>query len=144
LHFIFKGDKGMLIEYKIKFQQDGITITQRIEPGAPDTQLDLTAHAVVRKENHLNRVAPKPGGAAHDHTGSGAGEGIRGTGAGEGIRGTGAGEGIRGTGAGEGIRGTGAGEGIRGTGADDSIRAGRVVVLGPVIINFPSEHASNS
>jgi len=131
----------MLIEYKIKFQQDGITITQRIEPDALDgvaaKQQDSTSNAALRKENHLSRVAPKPGAAA-GRSGSSAGGVITGDGAGEGISGDRAGEG-----AGEGISGDGAGEGISGDRASGS-QAGRVVVLGPVIINCPSGNGSNS
>jgi hypothetical protein len=147
----------MLIEYEIKFQQDSITITQRIEPGGPDEvpvkQPALTPHAAVRSENHLNRVAPKVAGTAGDRRGAGPGDGIRGNSPGAGLKGAGPGDGIRGNspgagltgaGPGDGIRGNGPGDGIRGNGPDDSILAGRVIVLGPVIINYPSGSTSNS
>src|SRR5258708_1959860 len=87
----------MLIEYKIKFENDGLTITQRVEPGASRTQpAKQSVFSGVTHSKHLSRsFAASVGGGPGDETGTGGGPGDEtGTGGGPGDEtGTGGGPG---------------------------------------------------
>ena len=151
----------MFIEYKVKFGQDGITVTQCIDVDAVTIGEDEvrgdqqaaeleTGHANVAKENRLSRAAPLQRFVAIPAEGSGPGDSTRGSGPGDSTRGSGPGDSTRGSGPGDRTRGTGPGDRTRGTGQGDSAEpsglgdstrgAGQVIVLGPVIINCPRQH----
>ena len=121
----------MFIEYKVKFGQDGITVTQCIDIDAVTIGEDEvrgdqqaaeleTGHANVAKENRLSRAAPLQSVAAAPVEGAGQGDNTRGAGQGDNTRGAGQGNNTRGAGQGDNTRGS-----------------GRVIVLGPIIINCP-------
>ena len=92
----------MFIEYKVKFGQDGITVTQRIDFDASTVDEDevasnlqtddsVTSGATVAKEVRLSRAAPLQHSAAHGE-GAGPGDSTRGSGPGDRTRGSGPGD----------------------------------------------------
>ena len=122
----------MFIEYKVKFGQDGVTVTQCIDFDASTVDEDEiastsqtvdseTSGATVAKEVRLSRAAPLHPLAAIPATGSGPGDSPRGSGPGDSPRGSGPGDSPRGSGLGDSPRGS-----------------GRVIVLGPVMRLFLS------
>jgi hypothetical protein len=131
----------MFIEYKVKFGQDGVTVTQRIDFDAstvdqdevasnPQTDDSETSAVTVAKENRLGHAAPLQPSVAPPE-GGGPGDRTRGSGPGDRTRGSGPGDRTRGTGQGDSAPHSGLGDSTRGTG---------VFVFAPVIINCPPQH----
>jgi hypothetical protein len=108
----------MLIEYKVRFAKDGVTITQIVEPDGGS--------------------GSGPGGSGN---GSGIGPGGGGNGSGIGPGGSGNGSSISpggsGNGSGIGPGGSGNGSGIGPGGSAFVSGTGRIVVLGPLVIDAP-------
>ena len=64
----------MLIEYKIKFEKDGMTITQRVEPGDSRAQLHgPTRLRGITVAKHLGSSFSGQGGGPGDPPGPGGG-----------------------------------------------------------------------
>jgi hypothetical protein len=68
----------MLTEYKIKLEKDGLTITQRLDPGTSQPLPSFTAsnalQASFQQSKSANAATPKSGGSAADDPGPGTGE----------------------------------------------------------------------
>jgi hypothetical protein len=114
----------MLIEYKIRFGKEGVTIAQYVDPN----------NSGIR-------------GPRGDGNGSGVGAGGSGEGSGIGPGGSGEGSGIGpgGSGEGSGIGPGGSGEGSSiGPGGAAVSGTGRIVVLGPLVIDAPCATSSPS
>lgn len=100
----------MFVEYKVRFGQDCITISQHIDPddsiGAQDAFADAeSSDAAIVSENRLSRAAPASLPDAVSLS-----------------------------------KGSGPGDRPRGTGPVDRPRGTGITVLGPIIINCPAPH----
>ena len=68
----------MLIEYKLKFEKNGLTLTQRIEPGTSGSQGNAgtfteenSLKASFQESKAATASGPKPGGGPGDEPGPG-------------------------------------------------------------------------
>jgi hypothetical protein len=72
----------MLTEYKIKLEKDGLTITQRLDPGIsqplPTFAASNDLQASFQQSKSANASNPKSGGSAADDPGPGGGVGSAG------------------------------------------------------------------
>ncbi len=129
----------MVIEYKIKFDKDGVTITQNVEPKASTETVKQSAAGPIAVKQQLPESFPQTKMAAAAVGAAGGGGDRTGTGTGGGDRtGTGGGGGDpTGTGTGGGDRtGTGTGGGDRAGATTGGAGSGRVIgiVFGPIVI----------
>jgi hypothetical protein len=126
----------MLIEYKIRFEEDGVTICQRIEPdGSTEVKKQLAASRPATTTAGDTQVAAQGFlGSSHDQ----ANETSRTTS--EPARpGVGGGDGAKtGSGGGDGSKtGSGGGDGGK-TGSGGGRPAGLAIVFGPIVIGSSS------
>jgi hypothetical protein len=74
----------MLTEYKFKLEKDGLTITQRLDPGnsepLPTFKANNALQASFQESKSVNATSPKSGGSTADDPGPGGGR-IPGSGA---------------------------------------------------------------
>ena len=121
----------MLIEYKIKFEKDGVTITQRIEPGtSKDVVIDTNCQsgdAISRSLGSSCASGPGGGGAEDIGPGGGGAEDI-------GPGGGGAEDIGPGGGGAEDIGPGGGGAEDIGPGGGAGTGSGPVIIFGPIVI----------